>query len=402
MKRRRVEYQAKPKPKPKRRKPAIDFSVTGLIYCTMMMFIGLAAVNTQANLLFGVFGLMIGILIVSFALSGLVLRRISIERVLPDHLIVGRPGNLNYQLTNRKRFWPSLSVTVTELDVDGVFSREPTAYMLHAANRMTATVGTEVLPLKRGLVTLSRVQLSTSFPFGFIKRAVERKVEDPLLILPAMGSMKRDLMRRFRSAQSSGLNVRPTNGGDDEFYGVREYRSGENPRRIYWKRSAGAGPMVVREMTRVSPPKLVVLVDIRQRDNSAIAVAAVERTIAMAATLIDASMGTGMPVGLAVFDGEEWVRRSPELGKRHRLELLTALAKLPAKTTATSDDLVEHSRELLRSDATAVLLTSYHSAGRGNEHRRSGFIMLSGADDPNFQFAPQIDFKTIAGGPAVE
>jgi len=46
-----------------RRKPSFDFSVTGLVYCSMMMFMGLAAINSQANLLFGVFGLMIGILL---------------------------------------------------------------------------------------------------------------------------------------------------------------------------------------------------------------------------------------------------------------------------------------------------------------------------------------------------
>ena len=50
---------------PVRRRPSLDFSITGLVYCSMMMFMGLAAVNTQANLLFGVFGLMIGVLIVA-------------------------------------------------------------------------------------------------------------------------------------------------------------------------------------------------------------------------------------------------------------------------------------------------------------------------------------------------
>jgi len=69
----------------------LDFSVTGLIYCTMMMFIGLAAINTQANLLFGVFGLMIGILLVSFFISGLVIKKLHTERVVPDWAIVGRP-----------------------------------------------------------------------------------------------------------------------------------------------------------------------------------------------------------------------------------------------------------------------------------------------------------------------
>ena len=54
---------------PIRRKPTLDFSMTGLVYSAMMLFMGLAAVNTQANLLFGVFGLMVGILLVSGVIS---------------------------------------------------------------------------------------------------------------------------------------------------------------------------------------------------------------------------------------------------------------------------------------------------------------------------------------------
>src|SRR5438552_18360541 len=58
---------------PVRRKPKIDFSLTGLVFCSMMMFMGVAAMNTQANLLFSVFGLMIAVLLVSYVISLLVL-----------------------------------------------------------------------------------------------------------------------------------------------------------------------------------------------------------------------------------------------------------------------------------------------------------------------------------------
>ena len=58
-----------------RRKPSLDFSLTGLVYCSMMMFMGLAAINSQANLLFGVFGLMVGILLISGVVSRKVMQR---------------------------------------------------------------------------------------------------------------------------------------------------------------------------------------------------------------------------------------------------------------------------------------------------------------------------------------
>ena len=107
--------------------------MTGLVYCAMMLFMGLAAVNTQANLLFGVFGLMVGILLVSGIISRLVLRRLRVRRVLPDHGIVGRPMPVTYEFRNDKRFWPSLSVCIAELDGVEGFAKQPTFYLLAAA-----------------------------------------------------------------------------------------------------------------------------------------------------------------------------------------------------------------------------------------------------------------------------
>src|SRR5215213_4124388 len=101
---------------PVRRKPSLDFSLTGLVYCSMMMFMGLAAMNSQASLLFGVFGLMIGILLISGVISKLVLRRLNLHRGLPELAVVGQATTITYEFTNGKRFWPSLSVCLAELD----------------------------------------------------------------------------------------------------------------------------------------------------------------------------------------------------------------------------------------------------------------------------------------------
>src|SRR2546423_12482577 len=94
-------------PSQPRRKPSLDFSVTGLVYISMMLFMGLAAINSQANLLFGVFGLMIGILLISGVISKRVLRGLRVDRMLPEHGIVGEPLTVTYEFANSKRFWPS-------------------------------------------------------------------------------------------------------------------------------------------------------------------------------------------------------------------------------------------------------------------------------------------------------
>ena len=271
-----------------RRKPSLDFSITGLVYCSMMMFMGLAAINSQANLLFGVFGLMIGTLLVSGVVSRKVLRRLTVRRVLPDHGVVGRPLTIGYQVTNEKRFWPSLSVTIAELDGAEGFTRQPQGYMLHAASGMTAAVPAEVVPLRRGLHEFDRFQLSTSFPFGFIKRAVSGRHRDRLLVYPALGQVDARVLEMCHSAERTGASMRPQRGGSDEFYGVKEFRPGDNPRRIYWKRSArtaATGTLVARELTQVAPPRLLLLVDTYAADRSPARTARVERAVAMAASL---------------------------------------------------------------------------------------------------------------------
>ena len=377
-----------------RRKPSLDFSVTGLVYCSMMMFMGLAAINSQANLLFGVFGLMIGILLVSGVVSRVVLRKMDIQRVLPELAVVGQPTTITYRFTNSKRFWPTFSVTLGELDGAEAFTRQPVSYLLHAAPNTTATVLIEVMPKRRGLHELARFQLSTSFPFGFIKRAVEREEKDAVLIYPALGHVDPKLLTLCRSADTTGATMRPREGGTDEFYGVKEYRQGDNPRWIYWRRSARTGKVVTKQMTQVSPPRLLLLVDTYLRERTAEAHAEVERSIAMAASLANFALESGLSVGAYVWS-DGWVGVPPNRGKRHRRDLLAVLSRLPLNTNHPPQELVNGGRGLLTSGTTPVLLTPSDVQLGFGEHQRTGLLVLSSTNRETqgyFKFARTVDF----------
>lgn len=377
-----------------RKKPSLDFSVTGLVYCSMMMFMGLAALNSQANLLFGVFGLMIGILLVSGVISRMVLKRIHVERQLPEHAVVGRPFTILYHISNRKRFWPSFSVTVAELDGAEAFTRQPQAYMLHAAAQMTAVVPAQAIAKRRGLHHLDRHQIITSFPFGFIKRAIERGHKDSLLIYPALAQVDSKVIQLCRSAESSGAQMRPRQGGTDEFYGVKEYRRGENPRWIYWRRSARTGTLVSKEMTHVSPPRMLLLVDTYIEKRSIDAHAGVERVIALTASLANEALEQGLSVGLLVWNGQ-WVHVPPNRGKRHRRDVLTLLSRLPLNTQARQRTLLDESFRHQKSGTTAVLLTPHEVQLSLGESARGTRVILT-PNSPNvrrwFKFEKSIDF----------
>lgn len=378
------------------RKPSLDFSVTGLVYCSMMMFMGLAAMNSQASLLFGVFGLMIGILLVSGFISRVVLKRLHLHRVLPELAVVGQPTTVTYEFTNEKRFWPSLSVSLAELDGAEAFTRQPQSYLLHAAAHHTAIVPIEVMPKRRGLHEMNRFQLATSFPFGFIKRAVERQQKDLMLVYPALGQVDAKLLALCRSSDTAGATMRPRRGGQDEFYGVKEHRAGENPRWIYWRRSARTGVLVSKEMTQVSPPRMVVLVDtfIDPNQRSVEAHANIERGIAMAASLASHALESGLSVGLLVWsDGFNLV--APARGKRHRRDLLAVLARLPLNTQHDAQSLLDESRSAVESGATPVLITPRDVHLGLSDAVRSGLVVVSAKEDAShrwFRFPDAVHF----------
>src|ERR1700722_4962116 len=75
---------------PLRQRPPFDISIIGFIYACMLLFMAVAAITTEANLLYGIGGLMIGVLFVSYLICRMVTSHLRIPRELPEHAIVGR------------------------------------------------------------------------------------------------------------------------------------------------------------------------------------------------------------------------------------------------------------------------------------------------------------------------
>jgi uncharacterized protein (DUF58 family) len=385
-----------PAPTPVRQRPSLDFSLTGLLYCGIMLFMGMAAVQDQANLLFGIFGLMIGILLVSGIISRLGINRIKVRRVFPEHGVVGTTLRCVYEITNERRFWPSLSLSLAELDGVEGFARQPQCYMLHAAAGMTASVPTELIPKRRGVHEMNRYQLGTGFPFGFVKRArIDARV-DHVLVYPALAQVDQRLITMCRPAEMSGSTIRPRHGGTDEFYGMKEFRVGDNPRWIYWRRSARTGALVMKQMTKVVPPRILLLVDTFVPAPTPDEAEQVERTIAMAASLASAALGQGLSVGMLAW-ANGWTSLSPTRGKQQRTDILSTLARLPRNTEKPLHELLRSCESYLTPGVTAVLATPQPMEMGLNESGRGGMVLLSAASPTArgwFRFDSGVDFRT--------
>jgi uncharacterized protein (DUF58 family) len=92
-------------------------------------------------------------------------------------------------------------------------------------------------------------RVATRFPFGFFEKSREFKLPGDLIIYPAVDPCRLP-PAMGRVASIGGEAVR--RGAGDEILGLRMMREGDDPRDIYWKRSAlGLGQVVMERASEL-------------------------------------------------------------------------------------------------------------------------------------------------------
>jgi uncharacterized protein (DUF58 family) len=163
---------------------------------------------------------------------------------------------------------------------------------------------------------------------------------------------------------------------------------------IYWRRSARTGTLVSKEMTHIAPPRILILVDTFIKDRTLHEHAEVERSIAMAASLVSRTIDAGLAVGLCTWAGQ-WVNIPSNRGKRHAHELLAQLARLPLNTSNDYRSMLDHGSKLLHSGTTPIVLTPHEHEQSLAEYSRSNWIVISATSEQSrrwFKFTPDINF----------
>ncbi len=249
----------------------------GALYTVVTALILAVAIYGQTNLLFWSFGLMVGGLIVSASLSWLMLRGLEVERLLPAHGVAGEAMVLRYSIKNRKQWMPAFGVVICETwgrggrgwrktgpvaERPARLAGRPLGWVLHVGPNQGVLAEAPCWPMRRGMLTFERVSVSTSFPFGVIRRIVDFELPGSVLVYPQLFRMNRRTIHRLAVTLSAGRRHIDRGGGSEEFFGMREYRPGDSMKMIDWKRTARTGELVTRELTQTTPPRLLVALDL--------------------------------------------------------------------------------------------------------------------------------------------
>jgi len=340
----------------RRRAQPIRFRLTlaGWALLGISLLVGVAAVKSQTGMMFVVFGGMMGALHMSAWIARRTVAAVRVRRDLPSRAWQNQTVHLGYFLRNDRRRGACLGLDVREHAPEGL--EGASGHCVHLPAKGIFRAGARFAVRRRGRIDLRGTELSTRFPFGLIRAG--RLIESPasLVVWPARGRLRSQLLR-YGAVETSSAAPSPKTGGQDEFFGLREYRPGDNPRWIHWRRSANRTAPVIREMARPLPEVLWVVLDSFYEDLSGLGEQAREQRIRFAATLIDYAFARGYQVGLALAQSSGVVVHPPAAGRGHRTTLLDALADVDDNTTRKVEQTIAKLRRDALGQSQAILIT---------------------------------------------
>jgi len=236
-----------------------------MIYSLVCTLVAVGAFNSQNNLLFWLFGLAIGMIIVSGVYSGMMLMAVSVTRHGIEPVAIGEVAEIGYTLSNTSRVTPSFGLTIEEVylqlseqsepvgqslpgDVDsqarGLLDAAPTGFVSCVPRRGQTICRSIAVATARGRVQFAGVRITSSFPFGIVRKSLTFWLPASLVVTPR-GQMPDGLA--LAPANSRGP-VETSRRGEqgDEVFGVREYQQGDSPRKIAWRNTARTGELRIR------------------------------------------------------------------------------------------------------------------------------------------------------------
>lgn len=288
-------------------------TASGVVGILLSFVILAAALNTGNNLLYLLTGLILGALPVSWWLSRRSLRALRAELLLPADVTAGEDGEAALRLHAEDRAVPGLRI-------DGSAVTSDVLPFLAAGG--SAVRALRLRAAQRGRL---RVELgfSTVFPWGLLRTSCDGPSGE-LLVLPRP-------LRGMRAPATLGLvpDGRPTRlpGQGQDLLEIRDYRAGDDARKMDWKATARRERPMVRQGAREEERRATVVIDPSPVGEGAEAQRLVEEAISRAAGALIELGQAGWQVRLVHPDGDS---------RGSEREQLRALARLEVPDTALS------------------------------------------------------------------
>ncbi|WP_045214703.1 hypothetical protein [Desulfonatronovibrio magnus] len=199
-------------------------SLSGWIYVLLTMVLGLAAVNSNNNVLFLLTSLLLSLLFLSGLTALYNVSGLSIKANSSKVPTAQRQNLIQISIKNNKR----LASIVLDVGLE-----DHTQVIPVLNSKASSEVFLPWTPWHRGKVSLPYVKVTSSFPFGFVVRGGYYDARAVIVVSPAPDN---DLMEQVFAKNEKQSETLNTGQGLGEWKGIRQYRPGESMSSIVWRR----------------------------------------------------------------------------------------------------------------------------------------------------------------------
>jgi len=275
---------------------------SGIALVFVGLCLGLAAYNTENNILFAALSLVTASLILSGVVCWVNFSSVQWRLETSPTYRAGEEGEVAAVVKNARERFP-----VYCLGFDVAFSDGPLRRRLCLGERLDpleeARLSWTFKPERRCRAEAAIVEVSSSFPFGFLRKHVAGEKSAVVRVWPAR------IPYQLTRASSGGLALSGKSlrrkGPSGELVGLRDYRSGDPPRSIHWKMSAKQRKLVVKQNAAESQTMRALFVDASKALWSS--EATFERLCSFAASLAEDLFLQGR-LERACLAGGEWIK----------------------------------------------------------------------------------------------
>jgi len=295
----------------------VKLLAAGWVFMTIILVGLLAAWNTGNNLYYLVLALLLSTFFGSFVLGRANLNRLAAEQTYPQTVYQYEQFPVRTVVTNRKRFLPSFLI---ETDIQTALGSGEHPFMVYAPPRRADTVRSVTAVPRRGLIKAELIGLRSRFPMGLFEHETVQRSPAELLVYPAVQRIHPSILELLSSEGDVPAHRR---GDSRDFYGIREYRSGDDSRLICWKISAKHDRLMLREFERHEHRGIMVWFDGYVTDHEAQhELDLFEKGVSFCASLVWHYLQDGYEVGLTMPS----VQVLPGYGQHHMHRLMEQLA----------------------------------------------------------------------------
>lgn len=305
-------------------------------------------------------------------------RAVNVRRRLPATATAGEPLTVELLASSAsRRRGIRLEDTIEPCDGHGRRRRaRATSLIAEIAARQEARGRYRLVLGRRGEYRFGPLYVRSSYPFGLVRRTVEHAIESTLVVFPRLGTLTSRWDLVLSRAALGAQRQRRQSQIDGEFYGLRDWRSGDSRRHIHWRTSARRGNLMVRQFERTQNQDIFLIVDLWQPARGTQEDADyVESAISLAATLVSHICRRG-GCQLHVFVSAA-AAHAVRGGAAGSLEcaVMTGLARAEATSHAVSVARLREAIELVPTGATTIVISS-----RSDSHAcRQALAAASGA-----------------------